>query len=239
MPSVLFDIKDGTGLITLNRPEKRNAINMDLLIHFYDALDEVIANPDINAVIITGNGPSFCAGLDLSSIGRENLFDPRGDGRGFPELISECRVPVIGAINGHAITGGLEIALNCDFLIASENASFKDTHAKVGLPSGWGLSQLLQHAVGQRMAKQMSFSGKVLSAGEALRCGLINEMLPADKLMERAFEIAQTICAGNRNIIGIMKDIINRGGKTTLAKGLEIEQKVFLDFIRPFQNIDE
>jgi len=121
---VLMEIENEIAVITLNRPEKRNAINSELLIYFYNYLEEISNNDAIKAAILTGNGKSFCAGLDLSVIESENLFDPRNDGKDLPDLFENCKKPIIGAINGHAITGGFEIALNCDFLIASENASF-------------------------------------------------------------------------------------------------------------------
>jgi len=150
--SVLFEIDGRTALITLNRPERRNAINQELLIGLYDALDDVRTNDAIRVAIITGAGKSFCSGIDLKALSTDNLLDPRGDGQDLPEVISDFGKPIIGAVNGHAMTGGLEIALQCDFLIASERAFFADTHAKVGIHPGWGMSQLLQEAVGIRTA---------------------------------------------------------------------------------------
>ena len=205
---VLFEVENGIALIYLNRPERRNAINQDLLKHLYNYIDEVAGNDDIKVAIITGKGRSFCSGLDLAVLGTDNLFDARGDGRDFPDVIGACRKPIIGAINGHAITGGFEIALNCDFLIASEQASFADTHAKVGIHPGWGMTQLLQQAVGQRKARQMSFTCQFISAEDALQYGLVNEVVPHEELVPRAKQIAADICAVKQDMLAVVKDLI-------------------------------
>jgi enoyl-CoA hydratase len=223
--AVLLDIENGIALITLNRPERHNAINRELLIHLYDHIDEVSTNDDAKVAIITGSGKSFCSGVDLAVIGTENLFDPRGDGKDFPDVIGACKKPVIGAINGHAITGGFEIALNCDFLIASERAFFADTHAKVGIPPGWGMTQLLQQAVGQRIAKQMSFTCQFVSAEEALRCGLVNEVVPHEELLPRAKQIAADICAVNQDVLAVVKELIEYRNNSTLEESFAHERK--------------
>lgn len=156
--TVLFEKREGVALITLNRPERRNAVNQDLLVNFYNYIEEASSDNEVSSLIITGSGKSFSSGIDLDIAATDNLLDPRGDGSDLPDVFAACKKPVIGAINGHAINAGFEIALNCDFLIASDSASFLDTHAKMGLQPGWGLSQLLPQAVGHRMAKQISFT---------------------------------------------------------------------------------
>ncbi len=229
---VLFEVKEGVGLITLNRPEKHNSITQELLVLLYDYLDEISHNDEIGAAVITGNGKSFCSGLDLSVIGKDNLLDPRGDGKDLPDVFMECRKPLIGAINGSAITGGFELALNCDFLIASENARFIDSHAKVGIHPGWGMTQLLQQAVGQRMAKQLSLTCKPLLAQDALRCGLVNEVVPPAELVPRALQIAQDICAVNRDMMMKIKDAIEKRNETTLEGALRHEKENFVQFLK-------
>ncbi|WP_299980977.1 enoyl-CoA hydratase [Desulfobacula sp.] len=231
---VLFETKEGIAMITLNRPEKRNAINRELLIHLYNYLDEVSSNDKIRVAIITGNGKSFCAGLDLSVIETENLFDPRGDGKDLPDVIEDCKKPIIGAINGHAITGGFEIALNCDFLIASERASFADTHAKVGIHPGWGMTQLLQQAVGQRMAKQLSFTCQFIGTEKAMQCGLVNEVVPHEELIPRAKQISTEICAVNQEMLGVVKDLIKYKNRVTLQEAFAHEREGFRTFARKF-----
>ena len=229
---VLFEVDSGIALITLNRPERRNSINQSLLVHFYDAVDQVASNEEIKVAILTGSGKSFCSGMDLAVIGTDNLFDPRGDGKDFPDVIGACKKPIIGAVNGYAITGGFEIALNCDFLIASERASFADTHVRVGLHPGWGMTQLLQQAVGQRMAKQISFTGEFISAQQALQIGLVNEVVAHDELLSRAREIALHICAANQEVLAEMKGLIEIINQASLQEALAEERRAFQEFIR-------
>ncbi len=190
---IVFEIKGSVAIITLNRPNRKNAINQALLTGLYNNIEKIAENDEIKVGIIIGNGNSFCSGIDLECLSTDNLFDPRSDGKDMPEIFGSCNKPIIGAVNGYAITGGFEIALNCDFLIASETAIFADTHAKVGIHPGWGMSQLLQQAVGQRLAKQFSATCEKISAQRALECGLVNEIIPADKLLKRAVEIAEEI----------------------------------------------
>lgn len=228
---VLFEVDNGVAVITLNRPERRNSFNQALLTELYNCIDEVASREDIRAAIITGNGKSFSSGIDLAVILTDNLFDPRGDGRDLPSVIGDCHKPLIGAINGHAITGGFEIALNCDFLIASENAMFADTHAKVGIHPGWGMTQLLQKAVGQRMAKQMSLTCQFIDARTALRAGLVNEVVPADQLMPRARELARFICETNPVLQAKIKHLIEYQNAHSLEESYAYERAEFRNFV--------
>jgi enoyl-CoA hydratase len=229
---VLFSVENQTAIITLNRPERRNAVNQALLTGLYNAIEKVGRDSDIRVAIITGNGKSFCSGLDLEAIFTENLFDPRGDGLDMPDLFAACKKPIIGAINGHAITGGFELALNCDFLIASEKASFIDTHAKIGIHPGWGMTQLLQQAVGRRRARQISFSCKPVSAKTAYEWGLVNEVVAPDMLMSRVKEIAGDICSVNQEMLEVVRDLINHQDHVPLAQAYADERKGVAAFIK-------
>ncbi len=228
---VLFEVNDSIALITLNRPDRRNSINKDLLIHLYNYIEEVSNRDDIKCAVITGNGKSFCSGIDLAVIGKEDIFDPRGDGRDLPDIIGSCSKPVIAAVNGHAITGGFEIALNCDFMIASDRAVFADTHAKVGIHPGWGMTQLLQQAVGMRMAKQMSLTCKAVDAAEALRIGLVNEVVPHDNLMSRVMEICGEISSTQYGMMMKIKSLIENRNHTVLSGAYEYERVEFRKFV--------
>jgi enoyl-CoA hydratase len=232
--AVLFDVNEGVALITLNRPERRNALNQALLSQLYDALDRVRDEDAVTAAIITGQGKAFCSGIDLACLGTDNLFDPRGDGTDMLKAFHGCPKPIIGAVNGPTITGGFELALNCDFLIASDNARFADTHAKVGIHPGWGMSQMLQQAVGQRMAKQMSLTCEFVPADKALAIGLVNEVVAEERLLDRAFEIARQIASVNVPMMMTVKKLIENRNKGSFDEALAMETKGFQEFIKAF-----
>jgi enoyl-CoA hydratase len=197
---VLLEISEHIATITLNRPEARNALSSEVLRLLPEKLKSADNDPEVRVIILTGADPAFCAGLDLKELGSsgQNLGSGSGsdgsrnrDGvRGpFPQLSK----PLIGAVNGVAITGGFELALNCDFLIASEQAKFGDTHSRVGVMPGWGLTVLLPQAIGVRRAREMSFTGNFLSAAEALQWGLVNHVVPHADLMPFTRQIAADI----------------------------------------------
>ena len=170
---LLIDTTDRVRTLTLNRPKSRNALSYELRDAFYGALRQAEADPDVDVVILTGADPVFCAGLDLKEL---------GEGADLPDISPKwpnMTKPVIGAINGAAVTGGLELALYCDILIASENAKFADTHARVGLLPTWGLSVRLPQKAGVGLARRMSLTGDYLSAAEALRAGRARAENPA------------------------------------------------------------
>lgn len=233
--AVLFDIKDRVALITLNRPERRNAMSQALLAQLYDAIERVADDSEITCAIITGQGKGFCSGLDLSCLATENLMDPRGDGSDMYQVFADCHKPIIGAVNGPTMTGGFELALNCDFLIASTEARFADTHSKVGIHPGWGMTQLLQQAVGQRMAKQMSLTCEFFSAEQALAIGLVNEVVPPDSLIPRAMEIANQICAVNQDMMMTVKTLIENKNKATFDEAIKMEADGFSEFLKKFK----
>jgi enoyl-CoA hydratase len=213
---VLVDVADRVATITLNRPEARNALNGDLLDALTTTVAAMDADDSVDVLVLTGADPAFCAGLDLKELGTSgsNLGGGSGsDGsrnttgsRGpFPKLAK----PLIGAINGVAITGGFELALNCDFLIASEHAKFGDTHTRVGVMPGWGLSVLLPQAIGVRRAREMSFTGNFLSAEEALHFGLVNHVVPHEELLPFTRSIAADICGNDQDGVRQIRSTYN------------------------------
>lgn len=201
---VLADVRDRVSTITLNRPEVRNALSSDILRLLTARLRAAEADPGVDVIVLTGADPAFCAGLDLRELGSSggNLGGSGAEGshnrdgiRGpFPRLTK----PLIGAINGAAITGGFELALNCDFLVASERAKFGDTHARVGVMPGWGLTVLLPQAIGIRRAREMSYTGNFLDAEEALGLGLVNHVVPHDELLGFTRRIAADIVGNDQ-----------------------------------------
>jgi len=201
---VMLEVSERIATVTLNRPEARNALSSEVLRLLPQRLKEAEAHPDVDVIVLTGTDPAFCAGLDLKELGSTagNLGatgadgSPNADGvRGpFPPLTK----PLIGAVNGVAITGGFELALNCDFLVASERAKFGDTHSRVGVMPGWGLTVLLPQAVGVRRAREMSFTGNFMGADEALHFGLVNHVVPHDDLMSFTRRIALDIIGNDQ-----------------------------------------
>jgi enoyl-CoA hydratase len=196
---VLLDVSERIATITLNRPAARNALSSELLALLPKVMHEADSRDDVDVLVLTGADPAFCAGLDLKELGSSaGNLGAGGDsnrGRGpFPKLVK----PLIGAINGVAITGGFELALNCDFLIASERAKFGDTHTRVGVMPGWGLTVLLPQAIGVRRAREMSFTGNFMNAEEALHFGLVNHVVAHDELLPYTRSVATDICGNDQ-----------------------------------------
>jgi enoyl-CoA hydratase/carnithine racemase len=197
MNEVLVDSADGVATVTLNRPGSRNAINLALLNRLSDAVSTLDADGTVRAIVLTGADPAFCAGLDLAELAVED--SPLHDiltGGAIPGPWPPIGTPVIAAVNGPAVTGGLELVLNCDIVLASDRAAFADTHARVGVMPGWGLTVLLPQAVGRSLARQMSLTGDFITAAQACAAGLASEVVPHAELLSRARTVAATI-AGN------------------------------------------
>jgi enoyl-CoA hydratase len=196
---VLLDVAAGTATVTLNRPGARNALSREVLRTLPRIIQDCDARDDVRAVIITGADPAFCAGLDLKELGSDDRR--RGDTAGAPTEpggpLPRISKPIIGAINGAAITGGFELALNCDFLVASDRARFADTHTRVGIQPGWGLTVLLREAVGIRRARELSTTGNFLDAGTALTWGLVNHVVPHEQLLPFCRQLAADIASND------------------------------------------
>ena len=196
--TVLYDVTERIATVTLNRPGTRNALSSDVLRLLPSLIAKAESSNDVDVIILTGADPAFCAGLDLKELGSTggNLGSSSNRERGpFPRLSK----PLIGAINGVAITGGFELALNCDFLIASEHAKFGDTHSRVGVMPGWGLTVLLPQAIGVRRAREMSFTGNFMLAEEALAFGLVNHVVPHAELLPFTRSLARDICENEQD----------------------------------------
>ena len=215
-------------IVTLNRPEAMNALSKALRKALHDAMVDLDQDPEVSAVILTGAGEkAFTAGLDLKELGGDP--DAMGaandqDARSNPvRAVETCRKPVIGAINGVAITGGFELALACDVLIASESARFADTHARVGIMPGWGLSQKLSRLVGIHRAKELSLTGNFLDARTAADWGLVNRVVPAAELLPTAVKLAQDMASIPVETLSFYKALIDEGYAQAFGEGLKTE----------------
>lgn len=201
---VLYEVSERIATITLNRPEARNALSSEVLRLLPERMLQADADPEVDVVVLTGTDPAFCAGLDLKELGSTggNLGATGADGRpnaaGVRGPFPAMTKPVIGAVNGVAITGGFELALNCDFLVASERAKFGDTHTRVGVMPGWGLTVLLPQAIGVRRAREMSFTGNFMLADEALQFGLVNHVVAHDELIPVTRRLALDIIGNDQ-----------------------------------------
>ncbi len=231
---VLWEVADGVATITLNRPEARNALNGALSSRLYRVVAELDARDDVGALVLTGADPAFCAGADLKELadtskptGEAGMALPTGRGPFAPRT-----KPLIGAVNGVAITGGFEIALNCDFLVASERARFADTHARVGILPGWGLTLHLCASVGVRRARELSVTGNFLSAQQAYEWGLVNHVVPHDELLPFARSLAAAVVDNNRPAVTEMLALYDRVASTTVDEAWAIEAAVNADWIR-------
>jgi enoyl-CoA hydratase len=198
---VLLDVSERIATITLNRPDVRNALSSEVLGLLPRLLERADRDPDVDVLVLTGADPAFCAGLDLNELGTRDSQNrgllgagaESGSGHRTRGPLPRLSKPLIGAVNGVAVTGGLELALNCDFLVASERAKFGDTHAHVGIMPGWGLTVLLPQAIGVRRAREMSFTGNFIDADEAFRLGLVNHVVPHGELIPFTRRLAADI----------------------------------------------
>ena len=200
---VVLDVSDRIATITLNRPAQRNALSVAVLERLPEVMAAADGRDDVDVLILTGADPAFCAGLDLREVGRDGGGVTRGQVTRGPW--PSAKKPVIGAINGAAVTGGFELALNCDFLVASEKASFADTHARVGVHPTWGMTVLLPQAIGLRRAQEMSFTGNFMSAAEALQCGLVNHVVPHEELLPFCRALAADISSADQAAVRQMR----------------------------------
>jgi enoyl-CoA hydratase/carnithine racemase len=233
-PVVLRKVSsDGVALLTLNRPQAMNALSRQLLGELARAIDELAADPSVRVLILTGAGRAFCAGLDLKELGsgRTDIGRTTVTSRGDPVgALTRFRMPVIGAINGAAVTGGFELALACDVLLASTDARFADTHARVGLASGWGLSQKLSRAVGIYRAREISLGGRWVSAEQAQTWGFVNRVVAPNDLLSAAHALAADMLLAQPGMLERYKAIIDDGFALPFGEGMALEAQRAREF---------
>jgi enoyl-CoA hydratase len=241
-PVLLVEKEEGIAVLTLNRPQAMNALSRGLRRELAGALRELAEDPAIGVVVLTGAGRAFCAGLDLKEMGGETesaggpaAMIEEGD---MISAVRACEVPIVGAVNGFAITGGFELALACDFLIASTEARFADTHARVGIVPGWGISQLLPRWIGPGRARELSFTGNFLSAEQACEWGLVNRVVAPEELLPTCRSLARDILSCDARTIRQIKRVYREGWATTLAEGLALEARTSIEHARSVSAAD-
>ena len=239
MPDVLRIQKhQSIATVTLNRPEAMNALSAELRTAITEGFRDLSDDDDVGVVIITGAGRAFCAGVDLKELGGE-AGPTSAIGTGNPvAAIEACPKPILGAINGFAITGGFELALACDLLIASSAARFADTHARVGSLPGWGLSQKLSRLIGIARAKELSLTGNFLSAEQAEKWGLVNRVVAPADLLPTCLALARDMLSCEPKTMRAYKALIDRGFARPFAEGIALERDASREHVKQVSAAD-
>ena len=235
-PVLMLEKADGIATLTLNRPQAMNALSRELRLEIVSAFASLQNDPAAHVVILTGADRAFCAGMDLKELSRtsEPLQEPQPT-KGSMDVVRIMEAfdrPIIGAINGFAITGGFELALACDVLIASSDARFADTHARMGVMPGWGLSQKLSRVIGIYRARELSLTGNYLSAQQAEAWGLVNRVVAPDDLLPTCHALAKDMLSCPPDMLRNMKRVINEGYARTLGDGLQLESTAWREQVR-------
>lgn len=215
----------GYAVLTLNRPAAMNALSSALCKQFTQAVAALEADPAVRVLIVTGAGRAFCAGLDLKELGRGGSIAALIENDDPVRALEQFTGPIIGAINGVAVTGGFELALACDILIASTEARFADTHARVGIIPGWGLSQKLSRMVGIARAKEISLAGNFVSAQRALDIGLVNRVVAPEQLLAQARQLALDMLSALPAMLPAYKQLIDDGFGLPFADARRLERQ--------------
>jgi enoyl-CoA hydratase len=229
--NTLYEKEEGMATITINRPKALNALNRQALLEISSRLDDAEKDEDVKVIAIIGAGDrSFCVGLDLKAVKGISGVDGMNLsllGQKLTKKIEELRKPVIAAINGYALGGGLELAMSCDLRIASENAKLGQPELNVGLIPGWGGTQRLPRLVGTGIAKELIFTAKMIDAKTAEQLGLLNKVVPPDKLKSAVKELATELMTKPPVGIQLAKQLINSSIEIDLTKGLVQEAQAF------------
>ncbi|WP_299047913.1 enoyl-CoA hydratase [uncultured Tateyamaria sp.] len=227
--TIIVDVEDHIAKVTLNRPDALNALNDQLMSELADAMAGCQQNDKVRCIVITGSEKAFAAGADIAmmkdksftEVFTEDLFGPETD------AIVRVRKPVIAAVSGYALGGGCELAMMCDFIIASDTAKFGQPEINLGVMAGIGGTQRLTRAVGKAKAMDMNLTGRFMDAEEAERSGLVSRVVPAKKLMEEAMSAAEKIAEKSMISVMAVKEAVNRSFETPLREGLLFERRVF------------
>jgi enoyl-CoA hydratase len=227
--TIVVELVDHVSIIRLNRPDQLNALNSQLLTELAEALAEADASDKVRAIVITGSERAFAAGADISEMAGKSFVDMFGSDpfAGPTEAILRVRKPVIAAVSGYALGGGCELAMMCDFIIASDTAKFGQPEINLGVVAGMGGSQRLTRLVGKSKSMDMHLTGRMMDAAEAERSGLVSRVVPAKKLMEEAVAAAEKIAEKSMLTAMAVKEAVNRSYETTLREGILFERRLF------------
>jgi enoyl-CoA hydratase len=227
--TIIVEVADHVATVTLNRPDALNALNDQILGELADALTAAQANDKVRCIIITGSEKAFAAGADIKMMSEKSFVDAFAGDLFTPETeqILRVRKPIIAAVSGYALGGGCELAMMCDFIIASDTAKFGQPEINLGVVAGLGGTQRLTRAIGKAKAMDMNLTGRFMDAEEAERAGLVSRVVPAKKLMDEAQSAASKIAEKSMITVMVVKEAVNRAFETTLREGLLFERRVF------------
>jgi enoyl-CoA hydratase len=227
--TLLIETDGAVGIITLNRPDALNALNSKLCAELADQLAAWESDAAIGCVVLTGAGRAFAAGADIKEMAPQSYMDvyKRDMFAGFERAVSTFRKPLVAAVNGFALGGGCELAMMCDFILASETAKFGQPEINLGVMPGIGGTQRLTRFVGKSKAMEMCLTGRMMDAAEAERSGLVSRVLPADRLKAEAIAAAKKIASQSQPIAMMTKEAVNVAYETTLAQGVVFERRLF------------
>ena len=228
--NILYEKHNGIAKISINRPDKRNILNIETRRELKGSLEDARADKNVKVIILTGTGGTFCAGADLNEFKDLSPTEAREYlqlSRSVSNTIENMEKPVICVIDGYALGGGCELALACDMIIASERSKFGQPEIRIGLIPGGGATQRLPRLIGVRKAKELILTGDIISANEAEELGLVNRVVPADKLDETVNELLEKLLSKSPVMLGLAKSSINKCMELGLANGLSYELEMF------------
>jgi len=226
---VIVETQNNVGVITLNRPKALNALSAQLMSELAEVIQKLDSDDAVAAILITGSEKAFAAGADIKEM-REKTFIEAYTKDFITEnweSVAACRKPVIAAVNGFALGGGCELAMMCDVIIASDTAMFGQPEIKIGIIPGAGGTQRLSRLVGKAKAMDLVLTGRMMDANEAERAGLVSRIVPTDKLLEEAMQVAETIASMSRPSTLMAKESVNRAFESTLSEGIRFERRLF------------
>ena len=227
--TLIVEISEGVALVRLNRPQALNALNSQLLREVSQALDAFETDDAVGCVVITGSEKAFAAGADIKEMAEKTYAEMFAADffAGAARRIEQFRKPIIAAVSGYALGGGCELAMLCDFIIASESAKFGQPEINLGVMPGIGGTQRLTRYVGKSKAMEMCLTGRMMDAAEAERSGLVSRVVPAAELMDEALKVAEKIAKLSRPVVMMAKDAVNAAYETTLSEGVKVERRIF------------
>jgi enoyl-CoA hydratase len=226
-PVLLVEQHGEAALVTLNRPQAMNALSRELRTAIAETFERLEADPKVRVVVLTGAGRAFCAGLDLKELGQgRDTVQGSVEAKDPVTSIGKFSGPIVGAINGVAITGGFEIALACDVLVCSSEARFADTHGRVGILPGWGLSQRLSRTIGIYRAKELSLTGNFLTASQAYEWGMVNRVVAPNELIPTCLKLADDMLSLVPEALSGYKRLIDEGYAQNFGDALKTELRI-------------